>query len=55
MIHFHGEHFCGPYQKRHQSRIYATLRDTLQPKLLSGELSVTDAEEGVHNPTRQIV
>ncbi|MEQ1593344.1 MAG: restriction endonuclease subunit S [Thiobacillaceae bacterium] len=29
----------------HQSRTLATLRDTLLPKLLSGELSVTEAQE----------
>ncbi len=39
--------------KRHQSRTLATLRDTLLPKLLNGELSVADAEEVVHNPNRQ--
>ena len=37
----------------HQSRTLATLRDTLLPKLLSGELSVTAAEEAVHIPGRQ--
>ena len=36
-----------------QSRTLATLRDTLLPKLLSGELSVTAAEEAVHIPGRQ--
>ncbi len=39
----------------HQSRTLATLRDTLLPKLLSGELSVADAEEVVHHPERQTV
>jgi type I restriction enzyme S subunit len=29
----------------HQSRTLATLRDTLLPKLLSGELPVPDAEK----------
>ena len=37
------------------SRTLATLRDTLLPKLLSGELSVADAEEVVHHPERQTV
>ncbi len=31
----------------HQSRTLATLRDTLQPKLLNGELSVAGAEQEV--------
>ena len=30
----------------HQSRTLATLRDTLLPKLLSGELSVAELKEG---------
>jgi len=34
----------------HQSRTLATLRDTLLPKLLSGELSVANAREVGHNP-----
>jgi hypothetical protein len=40
---------------RHKSRTLATLRDTLLPKLLSGELSVADAKEVVHHPERQTV
>jgi type I restriction enzyme S subunit len=36
-----------------QSRTLATLRDTLLPKLLSGELSVANAEKVAHNPERQ--
>ena len=36
-----------------QCRTLAVLRDTLLPKLLSGELSVTAAEEAAHNPGRQ--
>jgi len=40
---------------RTQSRTLATLRDTLLPKLLSGELSVANAEGVVHNPGRQSV
>jgi type I restriction enzyme S subunit len=35
----------------HQSRTLATLRDTLLPKLLSGELSVEDAGEIVNEET----
>jgi type I restriction enzyme S subunit len=31
----------------HQSRTLATLRDTLLPKLLSGEIRVKDAEKMV--------
>ena len=31
----------------HQSRTLATLRDTLLPKLLSGELSVTETTGGL--------
>jgi len=37
----------------HQSRTLATLRDSLLPKLLSGELSVANAEEVGHNPESQ--
>ena len=39
----------------HQSRTLAALRDTLLPKLLSGEVSVADAEEVVHHLERQTV
>jgi type I restriction enzyme S subunit len=42
-------------QLRKESRTLATLRDTLLPNLLSGELSVADAEEVVHHPERQTV
>jgi hypothetical protein len=35
----------------HQSRTLATLRDTLQPKLLSGELRVTSQASGLDAPT----
>jgi hypothetical protein len=38
-----------------QSRTLATLRDTLPPKLLSGKLSVANAEGVVHIPGRQSV
>ncbi len=37
----------------HQSRTLATLRDTLLPKLLSGELSVAKAQEVGHNLENQ--
>jgi len=33
----------------------ATQRDTLRSKLLSGELSVAEVEEAVHNPALQTV
>ena len=33
--------------KFHQSRTFATLRDTLLPKLLSGELSVAEVEQSI--------
>ena len=36
-----------------QSRTLAILRDTLLPKLLSGELSVANAQKVGHNPGRQ--
>lgn len=35
----------------HQSRTLAELRDTLLPKLLSGELSVNAAEDAVEEAT----
>jgi len=35
----------------HQSRTLATLRDTLLPKLLSGELSVRHAADQVERAT----
>jgi type I restriction enzyme S subunit len=37
--------FAAIHSNLHQSRTLATLRDTLLPKLLSGELRVTDATE----------
>jgi len=36
--------FQGAYGNNCESRILATLRDTLLPKLISGELRVKDAE-----------
>ena len=35
-------------KRLYQSRTLTTLRDTLLPKLLSGELSVADAINSVH-------
>ena len=37
--------------KPHQSRTLATLRDTLLPKLLSGELSVAGLESKLEFPS----
>lgn len=36
----------------HQTRTFATLCETLLPKLLSGELSVANAAEVIHNLER---
>ncbi len=37
---------------QHQTRTFAILCETLLPKLLSGELSVANAAEVIHNPER---
>ena len=39
--------FWRSHQNRKESRTLAALRDTLLPKLLSGELRVNDAEKSV--------